>query len=79
MDAYNIKKSNSDCDIQSLGGAIVVQDTCKYKQELLSQLQNTRFYVKLSYDPTTIYQSEVLSFLNNAKTNGWISQSELDF
>lgn len=57
------------------GGA----DTTKYKQDILSQLQNTKFYKKLPNDPTSTYQSEVLSFLNNAKSQGWISQSEFDF
>lgn len=26
-----------------------------------------------------MYQSEILTFLKNAKTQGWISQSEFDF
>lgn len=61
------------------GGAIVIQDTKKYQHEILSQLQNIKFYKKLPSDPTNIYQSEILSFLTNAKTEGWISQSEFKF
>lgn len=61
------------------GGAIVVQDTSKYQSEILSQLQNTKFYKKLPNDPTNNYQSEILSFLTNAITAGWISQSEFKF
>ncbi len=40
---------------------------------------STTFYVKLPNDPTSMYQSEILSFLKNAKTQGWISQSEFVF
>lgn len=61
------------------GGAIVVQDKTKYQHEILSQLQNSRFYKKLPSDPTSHYQSEVFSFLENAKTQGWISQSDFNF
>jgi len=57
------------------GGAIVVQDTSKYQQEILSQIQNTKL---LPNDPTNIYRSEILAFLSNAKTFGWISQSEFN-
>lgn len=61
------------------GGAIVVQDSEKYQYEILAQLQNIKFYKKLPGDPTNTYRSEILSFLTNAKTEGWISQSEFKF
>lgn len=52
----------------------VVQDTTEYQREILSRLQDPRFYKKLPNDPASAHQSEVMSFLNNVKTQAWISQ-----
>lgn len=61
------------------GGAICVQDSVKYKAEILSQLGNERFYKKLTSDPTNSFQNIVLSHLEEAKLKGWISKPEFDF
>ncbi len=61
------------------GGGICVQDAEKYRNEILSQLSNTRFYKKVNYDPTTSFQQEILSYLEDAKKRGWISESEFGF
>lgn len=54
------------------GGGICVHDAEKYRNEILSQLSNTRFYQKVNYDPTTSVQLEILSYLEDTKKRGWI-------
>ena len=61
------------------GGGLVVQDVHKYRSEIASQLTNEKFYRKLKSDPTLSFQREVFTFLDNAKTNGFISKPEFDF
>ncbi len=61
------------------GGGICIQDSDKYKQEILSQLSNSRFYEKLHHDPTFSFWQEILSYLEDAIKKGWISESRFDF
>ena len=46
------------------GRAITLLNQEDYKEEILTQLNNNKFYKKLDYDPTTIYIQE-LKTLNN--------------
>ena len=41
------------------GAAITLLNQEDYKQEILTQLNNNKFYKKLDYDPTTIYIQEL--------------------
>ena len=47
------------------GGAITILNQEDYKEEILTQLSNNKFYKKLDYDPTTIYIQELKTFINN--------------
>uniref|UniRef100_A0A8C6UMS7 Reverse transcriptase domain-containing protein n=1 Tax=Neogobius melanostomus TaxID=47308 RepID=A0A8C6UMS7_9GOBI len=61
------------------GGGICIQDADKYREEILLQLADTRFYRKLTQDPTVSFQKKLLSYLEDAKINNWISESDFDF
>lgn len=56
-----------------------MQDAEKYRNEILSQLSNTRFYQKVNYDPTSSFHQKILSYLEDAKKRGWITESEFGF
>uniref|UniRef100_A0A3Q3GVP1 Uncharacterized protein n=1 Tax=Labrus bergylta TaxID=56723 RepID=A0A3Q3GVP1_9LABR len=58
------------------GGGICIQDAVKYRQEMISQLSNTRFYKKINNDPTIFFQTEIVAYLEDAKKQVWISESE---
>ena len=47
------------------GGAITILNQEDYKEEILTQLNNNKFYKKLDYDPTTIYIQELKTLINN--------------
>ena len=47
------------------GGAITILNQEDYKEEILTQLSNNKFYKKLDYDPTTIYIQELKTLINN--------------
>ena len=47
------------------GGAITLLNQEDYKQEILTQLNDNKFYKKLDYDPTTIYIKELRTLINN--------------
>ena len=49
-------------------GGLVVQDTIKYQKEILSHLANEKFYKKLKGDPILSFQSDIFTYLDNAKT-----------
>lgn len=51
------------------GGAIVVQDIDRYRNEVLRQLSDTRFYQKLKKDPIEEYQHDIFRFLQNGLKN----------
>lgn len=61
------------------GGALVVQDAVKYNNEILAQLANDKFYVKLRGDPTHSFQTEIKTFLENARSNDFITRPLFDF
>ena len=48
-----------------IGGAITLLNQEDYKEEILTQLSNNKFYKKLDYDPTTIYIQELITLINN--------------
>ena len=47
------------------GGAITILNQEDYKEEILTQLNNNKFYKKLDCDPTTIYIQELKTLINN--------------
>ena len=46
------------------GGAITLLNQEDYKEEILTQLKNNKFYKKQDYDPTTIYIQELETLIN---------------
>lgn len=61
------------------GGAVVVLDYEKYKEEIQRQLSNERFYRKLSVDPTQVFQRDICSSLEQALLNHLISKPEYEY
>ncbi|KAM9330702.1 uncharacterized protein PAF06_017093 [Gastrophryne carolinensis] len=63
--AISTLKENKDIIIKQAdkGGAIVIMNTCDYKQEAYRQLSNTLHYAKLQEDPTDICTKELLKLL----------------
>lgn len=61
------------------GGGICIQDADKYREEILSQLSDTRFYKKLHHDPTITFQKKLSSYLQEANIKNWLSDSDCDF
>lgn len=61
------------------GGTLVIQDAHEYQSEIFFQLADINKYKKLKNDPTSSFQKETLTFLENAKQNGFIPKSEFDF
>ena len=47
------------------GGAIILLDQEDYKEEILTQLSNNKFYKKLDYDLTNIYIQKLKTLINN--------------
>ena len=47
------------------GGAITLLNQEDYKEEILTQFNNNKFYKKLDYDPTTINIQELKTLINN--------------
>ena len=47
------------------GGAITILNQRNYKEKILTQLNNNKFYKKLDYDPTTIYIQELKTLISN--------------
>ena len=46
-------------------GGITLLNQEDYKQEILTQLNNNKFYKKLNYDSTTVYIKEIRTLINN--------------
>lgn len=61
------------------GGGICIQDSDKYRQEILSQLSDPRVYRKLTSDPTVTFQKKLSLYLQEAKLKNWLSESDCDF
>ena len=47
------------------GGASTILNQDDYNEEILTQLNNNKFYKKLDYDATTIYIQELKTLINN--------------
>uniref|UniRef100_A0A803K142 Reverse transcriptase domain-containing protein n=1 Tax=Xenopus tropicalis TaxID=8364 RepID=A0A803K142_XENTR len=60
------------------GGAVVVMDYEYYRTELLDQLADTGCYQKLTYDPTSKFQSQLGKLLDEACLHGWITEELRD-
>ena len=56
--AFVIKKAD-------IGGAITILNQEDFKEEILTQWNNNKFYKKLDYDSTTIYIQELKTLINN--------------
>ncbi|KAJ1200190.1 hypothetical protein NDU88_004017 [Pleurodeles waltl] len=58
------------------GGVIVIQNMETYHQEYLRLLSDTRDYKILPVDPTRETQREIRILVEEAVTNGWITDKE---
>ncbi|XP_041439924.1 uncharacterized protein LOC121400598 [Xenopus laevis] len=61
------------------GGAVVILDYAYYKSEICSQLADGSCYQKLTFDPTLKFQGQLGKMLDEAVTQGWITEDLRNF
>ena len=57
------------------GGAVVIMDIQKYKNECYKQLNDTKFYKKLEYDPTNDHRNLINSTIQELQSRNLISEA----
>uniref|UniRef100_A0A672LIL0 Uncharacterized protein n=1 Tax=Sinocyclocheilus grahami TaxID=75366 RepID=A0A672LIL0_SINGR len=61
------------------GGGLVIMPRALYNHEVFRQLENTSYYQALPSDPTTLFQSEIEKFIQEAHFHQLISDKEMRY